>query len=225
MQLVEPLRKSLLKILYRAYLWSFANSRASGIFAVSERIVEYPFAIENIVELPKRSKIAVLGCHGDMSTTILSSLGYEISGVDVKPFPLHYQNFRFYQDDIRKTRFADNFFDAVIAISTIEHVGIFDGDDDGDKKAVAEMIRILKPYGLCVITVPFAYEHTIIPTYQRIYDKRSLRTLLVDLQIEKVQVYAREEGGLWEIADSENVPRARKVECVAMVRASTPRRR
>jgi hypothetical protein len=181
MQLTEPLRKSLLRILYRAYLWSFAESRASGIFEVSERIVEYPFAIQNVVDLPKGSKIAVLGCHGDISTTILSS--------------------------------------------TIEHVGIFDGDDDGDKKAVAEMIRILKPFGTCVITVPFAYEHTIIPMYQRIYDKRSLRTLLVDLQIEKVEVYARKERGLWEIADSENVPEAGKVECVAMVRASTPRRR
>jgi SAM-dependent methyltransferase len=225
MQLAKRLRKNLLRILYKAYLWSFAESKATGIFEVSERIVEYPFAIENTVELPKGSKIAVFGCHGDLSTTILSCLGYEISGVDVKPFPLQYENFHFYQDDIRRTRFANAIFDAVIAISTIEHVGIFDGDDDGDKKAIAEMIRILKPFGICVITVPFANAHTIIPMYQRVYDKRTLTTLLGALQIEKIKVYARKEGGLWEITDSENVPEARKVECVALVRASAPRRR
>src|SRR3972149_509343 len=195
MQLTKYLKKSVLRILYRAYLWSFAESRATRIFEVSERIVEYPFAIKNIIELPKGSKIAILGCHGDLLTTVLSCLGYEISGVDVKPFPLKCENFHFYQDDIRRTRFADSFFDAAIAISTIEHVGIFDGDDDGDKKAVAEMSRILKPCGICLITMPFANEHTRIPMQQRIYDKSSLKHLLADLEIDKISVYARKREG------------------------------
>lgn len=52
----------------------------------------------------------------------------------------------------RNIGFPNNFFDAVIAVSTIKHVGIF----DGDKKAVAEIKRILKPNGIFVVTLPSA---------------------------------------------------------------------
>ncbi len=53
---------------------------------------------------------------------------------------------------------------------------------------------------------------------QRIYDKSSLKHLLADLEIDRISVYARKGGGLWEMIDPENVPETKDVECVAMVR-------
>jgi SAM-dependent methyltransferase len=224
MRLTKYPKKIVLKILYKIYLWSFGENRATKIFEVSERIVEYPFAIKSIIVLPKRSKIAVVGCHGDLLTTVLPELGYETYGIDVKPFPLKYEKFHFHQEDIRKTGFPSNFFDAVIAVSTIEHVGIFDGDEEGDKRAVAEIQRILKPNGIFVATVPFAKEHAKIQMQQRIYDKASLEDLLAGLKINTLLFYTRSKQGLWEITSLENVPKFKNVvECIALINATKSR--
>ncbi len=221
MEMLRYLKRSLLKMVYKTYLWSTTERGVTRIFHISERIIEYPFAIESVMSLPKGSKIAILGCHGDLLTTILPTLGYEVSGVDVKSFPLRRENFHFYQGDVRKTNFEDNFFDAVIGISTIEHVGLFDDDQNGDKKTVAEMRRILKPGGTCVITVPFGKKHTEIPMLQRIYDERSLKDMLAGLEVNNLFLYGLNEGGTWETVNPESVPEAKHtVECVALVRAT-----
>ncbi|WP_209691635.1 class I SAM-dependent methyltransferase [Methanomicrobium sp. W14] len=66
--------------------------------------------------------------------------------------------------DIRKTKFADNFFDLIFCISTIEHIGKdntiytgFAGEEEkrGDIRALREIYRITKPGGKVVITVPY----------------------------------------------------------------------
>lgn len=69
--------------------------------------------------------------------------------------------------DLRKTLFDDAVFDVVASISTIEHIGLdntllYTGDASkkesdalGFMPAVTEFRRILKPGGLCLITVPF----------------------------------------------------------------------
>lgn len=69
--------------------------------------------------------------------------------------------------DLRKTLFADAVFDVIASVSTIEHIGLdntmlYTGDASkketdvhGFMPAVAEFKRVLKPGGLCLITVPF----------------------------------------------------------------------
>lgn len=69
--------------------------------------------------------------------------------------------------DLRKTHFSDEVFDVVASISTIEHIGLdntmlYTGDASkketdalGFMPAVTEFRRILKPGGLCLITIPF----------------------------------------------------------------------
>ena len=70
-------------------------------------------------------------------------------------------------DDLRASRFASGAFDAVLSVSTIEHIGLdnemlYTSDaskresmPDGYIPAVREFRRVLKPGGLCLITVPF----------------------------------------------------------------------
>ena len=69
--------------------------------------------------------------------------------------------------DLRQTYFADAVFDVVISVSTIEHIGLdntllYTGDaskkefdDLGFVPAVSEFRRVLKPGGVCLVTVPF----------------------------------------------------------------------
>jgi hypothetical protein len=66
--------------------------------------------------------------------------------------------------DIRKTSFSEGFFDLVLCISTIEHIGRDNSkyiktpeqiDLEGDFKALAEIVRITKKGGRIVLTVPY----------------------------------------------------------------------
>jgi SAM-dependent methyltransferase len=66
--------------------------------------------------------------------------------------------------DIRKTEFPDGFFDLVLCISTIEHIGRDNtiyfqqadpGDESGDIKAIQEMARITRNGGKIALTAPY----------------------------------------------------------------------
>ena len=206
---------------YKAYLRFFG--RGSDLFQVSERIVEYPFAVEMALRLPKGSIVAVFGCHADLLTTLLPTLGYETHGVDVKEFRLERAGFTFHREDARKTSFPDARFDAVFAVSTVEHIGLFDGDDTGDLKAAREMMRVLKPGGLFVLTVPFASSSAVIPAFERIYDEASLRKLLEGLDVESICLYATEPGALWHPIPLAKAPAPQgQTSCTALVTAQRP---
>src|SRR5260370_29279640 len=58
--------------------------------------------------------------------------------------------------DARSLKCADGEFDIVYSMSVIEHI---DGDE-GDTRAVQEMLRVLKPGGLLVLSVPFGSRYT-----------------------------------------------------------------
>src|SRR5438309_8279391 len=95
------------RVAYKSYLLLFGGG--GGLFGVSERIVEYPFAVESVLELPEGARVVLFGCHGDLLTTLLPTLGYETYGVDIKDFPLDYRKFQFRREDIRRTSLPDAF--------------------------------------------------------------------------------------------------------------------
>ena len=84
--------------------------------------------------------------------------------------------------------FEANSFDAVVSLSTIEHIGLghYDHDPvdaDGDSKAVAHIWKWLKPGGVFYFDVPYNPErYSVLGTECRIYDDAMLeeRLLLMD---------------------------------------------
>ncbi len=70
-------------------------------------------------------------------------------------------------DDLRASRFADAAFGMVLSVSTIEHIGLDneklyttdaskkESSPDGYLDAVREFRRVLRPGGVCLITVPY----------------------------------------------------------------------
>jgi len=190
----KTLRKLLFQIIYKIYLWS---SRGNTEFGILERIVEYPFVIRNLMEdLPPPRRVLVVGCAGDPLTTILCALGYKTWGLDIKFVPIKYPSFEFVQGDIRRTTFPDGFFDAIVAVSTIEHVGIFDGDRHGDVNAIKEMARVSVKGGIMLLTVPYGKEGTV-DGFQRAYDEGAVKNLLRELTIEKFEVFEQDSEGYW----------------------------
>lgn len=159
---------------------------------VGERIVEYPFIFKNIRGL-KKGRILDVGCCGSYFITQLAALGHEVHGIDIRRHPVKFPKVKTVQGDIRKTTYPNDFFDVVIAISTLEHIGIESKtygirheDPEGDKKAIREMTRILKPNGKMIVTLPYGKGKRVDI---RTYNAHSLKELLSGLKIEVIEFY------------------------------------
>ncbi len=196
--------------------------------SVDERFVEYPFAYAHLGEEPQT--ILDVGCYESVFPIVLASLGHKVYGVDVQNYPLAHPNFTFVLGDICNNAFPDESFDAVTIISTLEHIGLgrYPESTDGekDKKAVQEIIRILKLGGKVIIAVPFGKKticsHRGMPLH-RVYDSSSLQEVLAGLRIVKLEYAIRAKGEYWLAAsqeEAENVEQqGREVTCIALILA------
>lgn len=187
----------------RAFQRIFPEYFAKEPLKPTDRYIEYPFVVRNLPKPP--AKILDVGCSGSFFPLLLASFGCEVYGIDLREYAiinkLTINNFKFVKGDIRKTAFEDEYFDAVAAISTLEHIGLsgrYAGDDDpdGDKKAVIEMKRILKPKGIMLLTIPFG-KAKIIKPYSRIYDANLIKQLIKDLKIESEEYCMQDKNDDW----------------------------
>lgn len=159
---------------------------------VNERIVEIPFVLQALAHLPAASSVLDLGCAESALPLHCACLGYRVTGFDFREYPYRHPNLTFVSGDLTKLPFENESFDAVVAVSTIEHVGIgFYSDpkesEAADQKAVAEAFRVLKRGGLFLLTVPFGQPSG--RDQQRVYDPKTLPELLKDFLIEEMRYF------------------------------------
>ncbi|MBN1824053.1 MAG: class I SAM-dependent methyltransferase [Endomicrobiales bacterium] len=162
---------------------------------MSPRLVEYPFVFMNL-KLDK-GNILDAGCCWNPVGLQLASLGFRVWGVDFNKYELTHPNFTFVQSDICHMDFEDNFFDRVINISVIEHVGLgFYGDpkDSADYQAMIEFRRVLKPGGKLLLTTHYGKKFE--NQSYRVYDSESLNFILKGFRLEKIE-YFRKANNNW----------------------------
>ena len=154
----------------------------------SPRNKEYNWIIKNLKQLRKSQKIKKLldvGCSGSYLCYELLHQGFDVYGLDIEPYPHKKPTFKFYRADVRTSPFPDNNFDVIIAVSALEHVGLGAYGDpvypNGDVNALGEIARILSPGGYLLVTVPYAHIYSV--TWQRIYDWKTLESLINGLFI------------------------------------------
>lgn len=169
----------------------------------TDRYMEYPFAVRNLPKPP--AKVLDVGCSGSYFILMLAAFGYEAYGIDLREYAItnkiKFDNFYFEKGDIRRTGFADNFFDAITAISTIEHIGIYgrygmDDDSQGDLKCIKEMKRIVKPGGSLLITVPFGKPKILSP-YCKIYGAETISELVEGFILGKEEYFMQDAARDW----------------------------
>jgi SAM-dependent methyltransferase len=136
------------------------------------RTVEYRFVLESL-QPHKHDRILDIGSPKLLSVYLADKLQSEVFTTDIEPYFLaDYEIFRKVRNipqdryhaaamDGRHLQYGDNYFTKVYSISVLEHI-----PDHGDTECVREIARVLKPDGLCSITVPFS------PT-SRVEDKAS----------------------------------------------------
>ena len=162
----------------------------------TERVVEYPFVYQNLTGLT--GPILDIGCVHSRLPIALASRGHRVVGLDFLPYPYRHPNLQAVRGDATRTPFHATSFDAVLAVSVIEHIGIGHyGDpsaEGADREAVREIARILKPEGRSVITLPFG--RSLIDDSKRVYDAPHLQRLLAPLRLLHIE-YAWSRQGLW----------------------------
>ena len=131
--------------------------------------------------LPAGARILDLGSPKDLAGMLARHRRYEVVATDILPeATLLSQRYaraqgldgrgpgRVYSDvqDGRALTFADASFDAAYSVSVLEHI-----PDRGDTAAIGELIRVVRPGGVVVVTVPFdgRYRETFVkgPVYER----------------------------------------------------------
>lgn len=188
------------------FAYKFIDVEASAETAVLDgRMIEYAYVLEKLLSLPK-GKVLDVGCtaRNNFIPAVLASIGWEVWGIDFRDFKYKHPNFHMVLEDIRKTSFPDNFFDAVYAVSTIEHIGLSGRyglsreDLDGDIKAVNEISRITRDDGTILCTVPWGKAKVIKPL-QRVYGQVELEELFKGLKKREAKYYSQQLDGYWNL--------------------------
>jgi hypothetical protein len=154
-----------------------------------ERVIEIPWALGKVGELPTTAHILEVG---DVLGSTIARLGYFVDTIDLaSPRPVTVPKWTYLQRDAREFE-SDETYDAVFSISTIEHVGIGHYDDPvdqtGDSTTLNRMARATRPGGRLYLTVPFGPVAKL--TWQRIYDAQSIGRLLKDSwTIDQLEVF------------------------------------
>lgn len=179
----------IIKIRYRELERKFA----SWIFGPSERIVEYSFIIKHIPFISK-AKILEIGCSGSSLSHKLACMGFEVHALDLRPYSFTHKNLKFSLGDILKKELPNNYFDCIIMVSTIEHIGMGAYNKelnlDGDMLAMTKVINSIKAKGTILITTPIAPVYKEIDLYERYYDFSRLSKLVHGFQINLEEYYA-----------------------------------
>lgn len=187
----------------------------------TERIVEVPLVLNNI---PKnKMKILDVGCRYSLLPIQLASMGHDVWGIDLHNYRRKHPNFIFKKGNILRSHFKNDFFDVVVSLSTIEHIGLeFYGERsniNGDRQAIEQIHRILKPGGVFLLTLPFG--KAMDAKWYRVYDRERLRGLLQGLRIRNILTFVGNRG-LWlksSIHDAEKVDSSKKTCALVFVKS------
>jgi hypothetical protein len=168
---------------------------------VSEQVLEVPLLIRHL--RPDDGKILDFGGFESLLPLSLAALGHQVTVLDQRPYPFTHENLTAECRDIfgDLTGLARD-FDAVISISTIEHLGLGGyGDtrrDDGDRLGVERLWSLVRPGGRLLATVPAGA--AAVHAGYRVYDRRRLHQTFPHLT---TALWFRKEGrgGTWHAVD------------------------
>ena len=169
------------------------------------RSVEFAYVWRQLA-LEPGARILDLGSPKDLAAMLARHRGYEVAATDILPEAISLSE-RYARaqrldgrgagrvhseiQDGRALSYADGWFDAAYSVSVLEHI-----PDNGDSAAIRELVRVVRPGGLVVVTVPFdrRYRETFVdgPVYERTpldaerlfferhYDRPALSARLLD---------------------------------------------
>jgi SAM-dependent methyltransferase len=181
---------------------NFYVKKLSKDLNVNERAIEYPWVISRTKNSIGQTILDV-GCRKGLPSTDLLCINNNVFGIEPDiTESITNSDFTILKGDIRATNFQDSFFDLVLIISTLEHIGLKgryhlqNKDDTGDFKAMTEISRILKTGGRVLGTVPYGCGSSL--PLNRLYTLKRLTELFANFQVNELNFFKYyKKYGLW----------------------------
>ncbi len=164
------------------------------------RCIEYPYCASKLGQEDYR--ILDIGTAKADRAWIawLEQLPMKVHGLDYDVPEEEFDQVLFVRSDARTTPYPDDYFDVVIAVSVIEHIGLTDpqikksqkpsAEKHGDLEAVKEIARILRPGGRLLMTVPFGKRAgPLLNEQARSYDRRTIQKFDAVLQRHELEIF------------------------------------
>jgi uncharacterized protein DUF268 len=188
---------------------------------VNERVVEIPYVLRALAAVPVGGTILDVGATESLLSFWLASLGYDVTALDPRPYPLSHPRLEVAEAEIQRWQPIKT-FDAVVCLSTLEHIGLGaygegKGDDGADVAAMGRMRDCTAVGGVLVLTTP--YGKATSDEFARVYDRAALEGLLDGWEVSDLTI-ARRHDTDW-VVDSD-APADETVESVALVTARRP---
>lgn len=182
---------------------------------IDERIVEYPWLLSQLNEGNKRVLDAGSALNFLPTLQYLQKLNRDVTIMTLAPEDKAFWNksISYHYGDLRLLPFRDEWFDEIVSISTIEHVG-FDNtiygaskeySEEGYLQVVNELWRVLAPEGTLYITVPYGQADDIIidgQIFARQFNATMMSQLLQNLNTSNIDVvYYRYTSEGWILSN------------------------
>jgi hypothetical protein len=187
---------------------------------VNERIVEVPYVFRALGGIEPGGKVLDVGASESTLSLSLATLGYRVTAIDPRPNPLAHELLEVIQAQIEE--WHDGPFDAVVCLSTIEHIGTGAYEQDAserrvDLEAMARMRELTKPGGLLVLTTSVGPASA--RENGRVYDRKGLDELLAGWEVRDETLVQRRDATTWTTTGDEIDALDGSTETVAMVTA------
>lgn len=182
---------------------------------LDERIIEYSWLLSQLELRPRRLFDAGSALNFELILKRLHELGRNVTIMTLEPEQQAYWKLKvsYQYGDLRQTPFQDEWFDEIVSVSTLEHIG-FDNTFYGSNakpesgnyiQAVNELWRILKPNGVLYITLPYGEADDIIingKVFARQFNADMLDRLLGCLKTDsKHSVFYRYTADGWILSE------------------------
>jgi hypothetical protein len=176
------------------------------VAGANERVAEIPYALRALASLPQGARILDVGAAESTLAFSLASLGYPTTALDLRPYPLSHPDLDVVVGRIEEWDAALGPFDAIICLSTIEHVGLraYGGAPkvSADQVAMKRMRELLVSRGLLVLTAPVGRAASAVT--ERAYDRPALEALLEGWDVEDLTVVRQEDPTTWSPIEKGN---------------------
>ena len=200
------------------------SSGEVGVRWVNERVAEVPYAFRALSRVPPGGTILDVGATESTVSLSLATLGYQVTAIDPRPNLLDHDRLQTVVGQIEEWE-TDAEFDAVLCLSTIEHLGTGEYEQQGtesrvDLDAMKRMHELTKPGGSLVLTT--AVGRAASNESSRVYDREGLDELLAGWEVEDLTLLQRKDATSWATIDDQIEDLDPEAETVVMVTATKP---
>ncbi len=147
------------------------------------RAAEFGYVWRQLTAI-RTGKVLDLGSPKDLAAILARDRGFAVTAVDILPEAISLSErharaqglsgegpgrVKSEVQDGRALTYADDTFDAVFSVSVLEHI-----PDAGDIAALRELVRVVKPGGLVVVTTPYDLQYRETFVADSVYERKQI---------------------------------------------------